>query len=60
MNDLLGLVNHPLRGNVVGLLTSQNPDTLEGLESQLSVRICRIPVELLHSTKLELGKLYRT
>jgi hypothetical protein len=41
-------------------LTSQNPDTPEELESRLSVRIHRIPVELLHLTKLELRKLYRT
>jgi hypothetical protein len=39
MSDLLCLANHPLRGNVVGILTSQDPDTLEGLESWLSVRI---------------------
>jgi hypothetical protein len=60
MNDLLWLVNHPLRGNVAGLLTSRNPDTLEGLESRLSVRIQRIPSELPHSIELELGKLHRT
>jgi hypothetical protein len=41
-------------------LTSQNPDTPEELESRLSVRIHRIPVELLHLTELELRKLYRT
>jgi hypothetical protein len=35
----------------VGILTSQNPDTLEGL---------RIPTELPHSTELELRKLRRT
>jgi hypothetical protein len=29
------IVNHPLRGNVVGIPTSQNPDTPEGLESRL-------------------------
>jgi hypothetical protein len=57
MNDLLWLANHPLRGNVVGILTRQNPDTPEGLESRLSVRIHRILVELPHSTELELKKL---
>jgi hypothetical protein len=60
MNDLLWLANHPLRGNVVGIPTSWDPDTPEGLESLLSVRIHRIPAELPHSTKLELEKLYRT
>jgi hypothetical protein len=54
------LINHPLRGNVAGILTSQNPNTLEGLESRPSVRIHRISAELLHWTKLELGKLHRT
>jgi hypothetical protein len=39
MNDLLWLVNHQLRGNIVGILTSQNPDTPEGLESRFSIRI---------------------
>jgi hypothetical protein len=34
-----------------------NPDTPEGLKSQLSVRIS---VELPHSTQLELGKLHQT
>jgi hypothetical protein len=37
----------------VGIPTSQNPATLEGLESQLSVRIHRIQAELAHSTELE-------
>jgi hypothetical protein len=37
----------------MGILTSQNPDTPEGLEQRLSVRIHRIPVELPHSSKLE-------
>jgi hypothetical protein len=60
MNDLLWLANHPLRGNVVGIPTSWDPDTLEGLESRLSIRIHRIPVELPHSTELELRKLHRT
>jgi hypothetical protein len=40
----------------MGIPTSQNPDTLEGLECRLSVGIRRILVELLHSTKLELQK----
>jgi hypothetical protein len=44
----------------VGIPTSQNPDTPEGLESQLSVRIHKILAELPHSTELELGKLHRT
>jgi hypothetical protein len=60
MNDLLGLVNHPLRGNVVGIWTSRNFDTLEGLESRFSVGIRRILVDLPHSTELELRKLRRT
>jgi hypothetical protein len=54
MNDLLWLANHPFWGNVVGIPTSQNPDTPEGLESRLSVRIHKIPAELPHSTELEL------
>jgi hypothetical protein len=41
----------------MGILMRQNPDTPEGLESRLSVRICRILVELMHSTELELEKL---
>jgi hypothetical protein len=53
-------INHPLRGNVAGIATSQNPDTPDGLESWLSIKIHRIPAELSHSTKLELGKLRRT
>jgi hypothetical protein len=57
MNDLLWLVNHPLQGNVVGILTSRNPDTPERLESRFSVGIRKIPVELPHSTELELRKL---
>jgi hypothetical protein len=40
--------------------TSQNPDTLVGLESRLSVGIRRIRTELSHSTEPELGKLRRT
>jgi hypothetical protein len=54
------LVNQPLWGNVTGIPTSQNPDTPEGLETRLSVRIHRIPSELPHSTEPELGKLRRT
>jgi hypothetical protein len=60
MNDLLWLINHPLWGNVTGILTSLNPDTPEGLEGRLSVRIHRILTELPHSTELELKKLCRT
>jgi hypothetical protein len=37
----------------MGILTSHNPDTPEGLESWLSVGIRRIPPELPHSTELE-------
>jgi hypothetical protein len=44
----------------VGIPTSQDPDTLEGLESRPSIRIYRIQIELPHSTKLELRKLHRT
>jgi hypothetical protein len=44
----------------VGIPTSRNPDTLEGIDSQLSVGIRKIPAELLHSTKLELKKLRQT
>jgi hypothetical protein len=44
----------------VGTPTSQNPNTLEGLQSQLSIGIHRIPVQLLHPTELELGKLCPT
>jgi hypothetical protein len=44
----------------VGIPTSQGPDTPEGLESRLYVRIHRIQAELPHSTKLELRKLRRT
>jgi hypothetical protein len=59
MNDLLRLANHQLRGNVMGFLTSRDPDTPEGLERRLSVRICRIPAEFPHLTELELRKLCR-
>jgi hypothetical protein len=38
----------------MGILTSQDPDTPEGLKSWLSVRIHRIPAKLPHSTELEL------
>jgi hypothetical protein len=41
----------------VGIPTSRDPDTPEGLESRLSVRIHRIPAELPRSSDLELGKL---
>jgi hypothetical protein len=44
----------------VGIPTTRNPDTPEGLKSRLSVGIHRIFVELLHLTELELGKLRRT
>jgi hypothetical protein len=44
----------------VGILTSQNPDTLEGLENRLSVGIHIISAELSHSTEPQLGKLHRT
>jgi hypothetical protein len=44
----------------MGIPTSRNPDTPEGLESQLSVRIHRISAELPHSTELELKKHHRT
>jgi hypothetical protein len=60
MNDILCLANHPLRGNVMVISTSQNPDKPEGFESRFSVRIRRIPAELQHSTELELGKPRRT
>jgi hypothetical protein len=54
------LANHPLCDNVTGIPTSQNPDTTEGLESRLSIRIHKIPTELQPSTELELGKPHRT
>jgi hypothetical protein len=60
MNDLLWLVNHPLRDNVVGIPTSQNHDRPQGLESQVSIGIRKIPAKLPHSTKPELRKLHRT
>jgi hypothetical protein len=44
----------------MGIPTSWDPDTLEGLESRLSIGIHRILVELPHSTELELEKLHRT
>jgi hypothetical protein len=58
MNDLLWLAIDPLRGNVSGIPTSQNLNTPEGLESQPSIRIHRIPAELPHSTEVELRKLH--
>jgi hypothetical protein len=60
MNDLLWLANHPLWGNVVGILTSRDPDTPEVLESRLSIGIRKISAELPHSIELDLGKLRRT
>jgi hypothetical protein len=60
MNDLLWLANHPLQGHVMGISTSRDPDTPEGLESWLSVGIHRILTELPHSTELELEKLRQT
>jgi hypothetical protein len=44
----------------MGIPTSQNPDTLEGLENWLSVGIHTILAELPHSTEPELRKLRRT
>jgi hypothetical protein len=44
----------------MGILTSQNPNTPEGLESRLSVGIHRILSELPHLIELELRKLHRT
>jgi hypothetical protein len=43
----------------MGILTSWDPDTPEGLESWLSVRIRRILEALSHSIELELRKLRR-
>jgi hypothetical protein len=43
----------------MGVLISWDPNIPEGLESQLFVRIYRIPVELPHSTELELRKLHQ-
>jgi hypothetical protein len=44
----------------MGVPTSQNSNTAEGLESQLSIRIHRTPVELPPSTELEeYGGIYR-
>jgi hypothetical protein len=42
------------------MLTTQNPDTPEGLESQHSIGIHRILVELPRSTEPELKKLHQT
>jgi hypothetical protein len=44
----------------MGIPTSQDPNTPEGLESRLSIRIHRIPAELPHLTELELGKHHQT
>jgi hypothetical protein len=44
----------------VGISTSWDSNTLEGLESWSSIKIHRIPTEVLHLTELELGKHYRT
>jgi hypothetical protein len=44
----------------VGIPTSRSLDTPNGLESQLSARIHRIPAELPHSTELEFGSLHQT
>jgi hypothetical protein len=41
----------------MGIPTSQNLETLEGLESWFSIGICIILAELSHSTELELRKL---
>jgi hypothetical protein len=60
MNDLLWLVNYPLWDNVTGIPTSQNPDTPEGLESRLYIKIHRILAELSNLIELELGKLCRS
>jgi hypothetical protein len=43
----------------MGIPTSWDPDTPEGLKSWLSVGLRRIPAELLHSIELELRKLCR-
>jgi hypothetical protein len=43
----------------MGIPTSRDPNTPEGLESRLSIEIHRILAELLHSTELELRKLHR-
>jgi hypothetical protein len=56
MNDLLWLADHPLWGTIMGISTSQNPDTPEGLEGRLSGGIRRILAELPHSIELELRK----
>jgi hypothetical protein len=44
----------------MGILTNQDPDTPEGLESQLSVEMHRILVKLTHLTEQDLEKLCRT
>jgi hypothetical protein len=47
------LVNHPLRGNVEGILTSLNPDTPEGLDQRLSIRIHSGRASALEQTRAE-------
>jgi hypothetical protein len=42
------------------ILTSQDSNTPEGLKSQFSIEIRRIPAKLPQSTELELEKLHRT
>jgi hypothetical protein len=43
----------------VGILTSQNPETPEGLKSQLSVEIHRILAELPHFNRASVLELLR-
>jgi hypothetical protein len=50
----------PTPRNVAGISTSQNPDTPEGLESRLFVRIYRILAELPHSTDLATRPAWKT
>jgi hypothetical protein len=44
----------------MGIPTSRNLDTPEGLESQLSAEIHNILAKLLHSTEEELRKIHQT
>jgi hypothetical protein len=44
----------------MGIPTSWNLDTPEGLEGRLSVEICRILAKLPHSTEPELKKFHLT
>jgi hypothetical protein len=44
----------------MGILPNRNPDTSEGLESQLCVEIRRILAGLQHLTELEFEKPHRT